>query len=927
MGLDLPPPTLRFSPPPGQPFFQTAQMVEAHPAPVRPRPDADHQMKQDALHELRPESLPPYQSAALVKSLLDQSVGEVKDVLDRETLRTAFTDADGKRKIGHRAAHGLESARESAEKSLRALDAFTGKELAHAIGDRHAGSDADKAVRRAIQDQFTLAARLRAAAEKSGGDAELLALAHQADMRGCEIGRLASQLHALAVKEDRDAESLKAAEVERLSRKGVAGIGAAQAKNSPMAAAAFAQLQKDVQPLIDRFLQNVNQDAITPEQVFASHLYVNAIRNIVADARANGVDVGGQGVRVRMDAQVLAPLEAKLAEWSQRVADAGTTVAKAVAKQFVDDFICPRGDAVAWPADDTSLKAALSLIDESRQLLRDFVDGKTSREVVERDMVKPEQFRGLGEYVQKLAKRKDDPAMRDFAERLLPQSLVADDGSTGLAHLLDHVEQILRRGKDVDLTQADVDLVFHGHDFSKVTEIRMNGYEAEDLEPAGVVADHVEAAGTDKGGVNSVTRLVYRDANQNVIAQRIFKPEMPGRVGLVGIDAVGKFLSRVAPETQVLDFNMASHEVADLLGCGHVVVQTHAEVYKGVFGMSMEQARGNTVQHVIGGTTGDVDCATPLDIARFDPDRRQAVKGEIVAQLNQLQWMDLITGQLDRHDGNYFVFVSPLGDAVEVKGIDNDASFPDRVVGIGRYLLDEKKVDAFCGACCNLFAQSTDPEEQAKLAAAKAKLIAEGGLQALPDGGYVLDTTKLDDYERAVAAFDVTAMNVTRSIPDCMDYRVYRGIVSYTEGDPGFKEFRALLAKRHLSPSQIEAAVGRLKDARAYADALRETGRIFGAEEWSRPELLDELGKRTQSLDMMAAYAKTLPRDASRDSDRERERMGRIRAAGETYVSRRGGTGVQSLFREIDRLVVEQAEDDALVAAMEKQVAEMGDDV
>ncbi len=57
-----------------------------------------------------------------------------------------------------------------------------------------------------------------------------------------------------------------------------------------------------------------------------------------------------------------------------------------------------------------------------------------------------------------------------------------------------------------------------------------------------------------------------------------------------------------------------------------------------------------------------------------DVDAEWLKKPAVFAEVTRLQWLDHLTGQVDRHDNNYFIDVRPDG-AVKVTGIDNDQCF------------------------------------------------------------------------------------------------------------------------------------------------------------------------------------------------------------------------------------------------------------
>ena len=64
-------------------------------------------------------------------------------------------------------------------------------------------------------------------------------------------------------------------------------------------------------------------------------------------------------------------------------------------------------------------------------------------------------------------------------------------------------------------------------------------------------------------------------------------------------------------------------------------------------------------------------------------------------ELNRLQWLDLLTGQNDRHWENYFIHVDRETHKVTVKGIDNDASYSQSRTGAVKYTFDKDRTTIF----------------------------------------------------------------------------------------------------------------------------------------------------------------------------------------------------------------------------------------
>jgi hypothetical protein len=48
------------------------------------------------------------------------------------------------------------------------------------------------------------------------------------------------------------------------------------------------------------------------------------------------------------------------------------------------------------------------------------------------------------------------------------------------------------------------------------------------------------------------------------------------------------------------------------------------------------------------------------EIRALPSDQKKQVQADLMRELNRLQWLDLMTGQMDRHNNNYFIRKSPI---------------------------------------------------------------------------------------------------------------------------------------------------------------------------------------------------------------------------------------------------------------------------
>ncbi len=153
------------------------------------------------------------------------------------------------------------------------------------------------------------------------------------------------------------------------------------------------------------------------------------------------------------------------------------------------------------------------------------------------------------------------------------------------------------------------------------------------------------------GGVmNKVSKLVYGDET------RIFKSEMltttskANQIGICGIDkSAPRFGNR----------NIATKAMSNVIG-GNVIPDSCFTIHDGKIGLLMEEAKGEEMKDFK--KTG------------FNPKPpSEDLVASLHTQLNQLEWTDMLTGQGDRHDGNYMIDANP--NSIKITGIDNDFCF------------------------------------------------------------------------------------------------------------------------------------------------------------------------------------------------------------------------------------------------------------
>ncbi|MCU1489985.1 MAG: hypothetical protein JWM85_1390 [Acidimicrobiaceae bacterium] len=165
----------------------------------------------------------------------------------------------------------------------------------------------------------------------------------------------------------------------------------------------------------------------------------------------------------------------------------------------------------------------------------------------------------------------------------------------------------------------------------------------------------------DSGQMNKVTEMNYKTESGEFSgffkAEKGFDKSMAGQDIDVGIrQADPNWGSRA----------LAMYKLDQLLGAG-VTARVEYAVHDGQFGTVMETAKGTRANEVNYTRTDETQSKTPGSVSLED--------GTLQRCLNKLQILDAISGQLDRHMGNYFVQTGENGKVTGVTGIDLDMSF------------------------------------------------------------------------------------------------------------------------------------------------------------------------------------------------------------------------------------------------------------
>ena len=322
-----------------------------------------------------------------------------------------------------------------------------------------------------------------------------------------------------------------------------------------------------------------------------------------------------------------------------------------------------------------------------------------------------------------------------------------------------------------------------------------------------------------QGAANTVRLCQYTD-DHGIPFNLVFKPESPARAGLEGLRISGMGYQ---DSIRVANLNVASSTVAGLLGTPRVVATSSLGFFEGTPGLFMSHAPGKTPRDLIHsgqmhGLSKKLQKTGKLEIAL----------GNLQRELCRLEWADLLSGQGDRHGMNYLVDINPEDGSVTVTGIDNDASFGERMVGITTVdLTDMPNVNAILG---------DRDQDNYVVDTPLEKCQRNGGKHPpyeLRDGKLLIHLDQIQDPEMYKEVRDLLGMN-QMFLPSHIDQTTYDHLMALTPD-----AYRESL-RPFLSSKALDAAVQRLKSAQEHALELMKTGRCLKNGQWQNRELLVE---------------------------------------------------------------------------------------
>ena len=414
-------------------------------------------------------------------------------------------------------------------------------------------------------------------------------------------------------------------------------------------------------------------------------------------------------------------------------------------------------------------------------------------------------------------------------------------------HIVDAAERSAWLANSATMTGEAVHAIVAGRtSFGTTVELLAHGLGPNDAPPPGINDAHlVSSTPLGEGGVNSVNRVVYKGAD-DVERAFVFKPESTAREGFTKARPAKGLYS---DSQQAVVLNLATQDVADAIGAGDVTVRSFCGMCKGEYGTFMDEAKGNSPgkfqedkvkpdgfsKASLQSLTGKVRAGDPESIAKS-----RTLISTFAQKANRLAWLDLITGQIDRHSGNYYISVDEQTGAVDLKAIDNDLAFSGLCFGLNKFHMDVEHVRQFEMTINDVHTKLYPALSKTQFEAAYG-IDAEHGVTKNPDGTMTVDISKFAS-PLTFAGIDKLGWNCV-PVPDEIDEDIYNNLMALdkqADGTPsqGRIELEKQL-RRRLDKGAFDAAMARLDEAIAAAKDIAAAGRVRKPEYWTSDVVIE----------------------------------------------------------------------------------------
>lgn len=729
----------------------------------------------------------------------------------------------------------IQKAANAAAATFKSLDAFTGEQLAQAVkvgANGRAGLDAQTKVGllvvASIKAQTDLSELLSLVGKRlwnaTGPAADLadsfMEQRQICDRRATEIQSLAFQMYKFSLQATANGKHtdpnitaiLKATTKELLPRQALAMHGTPEALGELNAK--FTEKLRPLAERIDAFAKNPSA-SISSEELESLRADLELMKAAVLDARRTGVESPAGGC-VKIPNDILLGLGSVLDYAERALADARRIVVGTMRRNMFDTieglFPMSKDRIEETKGKHPETAPLFKTYDDFTEALADYIakaDNSEDSQKTRMALAKAMQLAdNLREVSMELTK---DGIPESYGEDYGAFAKGARGAHTFMAPFADLSRRVRNADSGLYLSGAEARLLFDGKiGVSSAVEARVRGFRDSDVNPATNEANLVSSRPLESGGAGMTYELNYASGETFV-----FKGEAESRAGLARL-LVGS-AGAYAEGQKAINLNIASRTVADHIGCGDLIVKYSAGMFGKTFGFFMEKAPGMSPAQY----WDDLDKApdgglSANEIHSLPDDERRIARAEVKRQLNRLHWIDLLTGQLDRHHGNYFIHVDRNTHAVTVKGIDNDASFSVVRTGVSKFELNPLRGKAFMSAVEKV-AKRLFPKD---IRGGMEKLLADSGIEVHRDWSIVIDASKFrlpiqgGFLERGTGAHNAVP-------PEHIDREFYDSLMEMKKDSPKRTKLLEDLRDR-MAADAIAAFEKRLDDAIAYAGKLAE---------------------------------------------------------------------------------------------------------
>ena len=729
----------------------------------------------------------------------------------REIAKALMTDKKSGELVWGKGFFGMNSTAKAVKAAVEAQEAFS--EALNKFNDLLAGS---KNVNAALQDAFT-------------------EMQFQCDRRATEIYSISVRMHDLVqqdVVNGADADPQVAAYLdakfnELMPREAILMHGTAEA---------LQKMNDTMGPLVSKladFAANGGNE-LGAAELAAVRADMATMKNAIENVRKNGLEVGGG--RTEVDRSLLNAMEKILEGAENQLADAKKVLAMKTREAFIREIRDSLSPEIG-PSGTTTVSSRASghsvvqeLISTSIELVKTLVKFKSGELPMSQfdEKLKPclTKFKNLENFdlENMLPSLGFDPAAsKQVAKMVGGMRLVMAQ----FKEMMASTERMMKGEGDFGIATGDVRRILLGEkSISSLVEAKARGFKPGDVSPA---ADDANIVGSKMLGAGSAgtTYLLTTKSGEELV----FKPEMDSRLGLdeilLGMD--GAYLD----SQKTANLNLATQDTAKAFGCEDVVVKYSVGNHDGQFGFFMEKAKGVPGSAFSRKTDAGGGGVPPAEMHKIaDPAEQTRIKGTLAQKLNRLMWLDLITGQGDRHSSNYFVHVDTASHEPTVNAIDNDASFSANRIGLMKFKLDKAQTARYEAelkdVCQKVHGRGWKAEFDNRVSKDPA---------ILRDGDTMtIDLTRAQSHETKMAIIRTLGLQSV-ALPEEIDKDFYDHLIAMDEDPAKKKAYLDSIAPR-ISPDALRATEARLDEAIAHARKLAANGKVYGKAQWQNEDNL-----------------------------------------------------------------------------------------